>query len=62
MYEPESPCIRHCCLNQEDTCIGCFRTLQEIKAWSAATPEEKQLILERAHNRKLNAVRTPNTK
>ncbi|MGB0915594.1 MAG: DUF1289 domain-containing protein, partial [Crocinitomicaceae bacterium] len=21
----KSPCIRNCCLNQKDICVGCFR-------------------------------------
>jgi len=40
-----SPCIRNCCLSQEDICLGCFRSLDEILCWGAATDQKKQQIL-----------------
>ena len=40
-----SPCIRHCCLNDKDVCMGCFRTLDEIKDWQSKTDSEKIAIL-----------------
>lgn len=51
----ESPCIRNCCLNEQDVCIGCFRSLEEIKQWHRATQSEKQEILTTAQNRKLTS-------
>ena len=54
--QPESPCIRHCCLDNNDTCLGCFRTLDEILAWHSASAEQKQQILNQCQNRK-NAQR-----
>jgi predicted Fe-S protein YdhL (DUF1289 family) len=48
----ESPCIRNCCLNDDDICLGCGRSLREITAWSAATDEGKKLILEAAAERR----------
>ncbi|CRZ55407.1 Predicted Fe-S protein [Vibrio cholerae] len=41
----KSPCVRHCCLDDKDICIGCGRTLDEIRRWSSATNSEKQEIL-----------------
>ncbi|ENM3943723.1 DUF1289 domain-containing protein [Vibrio cholerae] len=41
----KSPCVRHCCLDDKDICIGCGRTLDEICRWSSATNSEKQEIL-----------------
>ena len=41
-----SPCIDTCCLNEEDICLGCFRSLEEILAWRAATDTQKQLFLD----------------
>ncbi len=41
----KSPCVRHCCLDDKDICIGCGRTLDEICRWSNATNSEKQKIL-----------------
>ncbi|BCK05086.1 DUF1289 domain-containing protein [Vibrio cholerae] len=41
----KSPCVRHCCLDDKDICIGCGRTLDEICRWSSVTNSEKQDIL-----------------
>ncbi|MGQ4547729.1 DUF1289 domain-containing protein [Vibrio cholerae] len=41
----KSPCVRHCCLDDKDICIGCGRTLDEICRWSSAINSEKQEIL-----------------
>ncbi len=54
----QSPCIRNCCLNDNDICVGCYRSLQEITQWSAARDEVKLIILERAKQRK-QAARPP---
>jgi predicted Fe-S protein YdhL (DUF1289 family) len=48
----QSPCVRNCCLNDEDTCLGCFRSLEEIKLWSLANGEERLLILQNARRRR----------
>lgn len=42
---PASPCVRNCCLDQRDVCVGCFRTLREIRDWYTAGAEERQQIL-----------------
>jgi uncharacterized protein len=47
----ESPCVRNCCLNDDDVCLGCRRTLHEIMHWQASTNEEKLAILKRAEAR-----------
>ncbi|GAB3645715.1 DUF1289 domain-containing protein [Ramlibacter alkalitolerans] len=49
-----SPCISVCRIDAASgTCEGCYRTLDEIAAWSRATEEEKRAIwdrlLQRAH-------------
>ncbi|WP_082768727.1 DUF1289 domain-containing protein [Paraglaciecola hydrolytica] len=48
----ESPCIRNCCLNNEDVCLGCFRTLNEILQWSELSSETKQQVLTNCLTRK----------
>lgn len=48
----ESPCVRNCCLNDEDICLGCFRSLQEITRWGTLDDHGKQLILESVAQRK----------
>jgi uncharacterized protein len=49
----ESPCVRNCCLNDADICVGCFRSLAEITRWSVAGNEAKMQILKKAAERRL---------
>lgn len=48
----EKPCIRECCLTQEDVCVGCFRTLDNMRIWHKASQEEKKEMLDKAKQRK----------
>ena len=47
-----SPCLRTCCLNDKDICLGCFRSLPEILSWSKADAATRQQILLSAEQRK----------
>jgi predicted Fe-S protein YdhL (DUF1289 family) len=47
-----SPCVRNCCLDDDDICMGCFRSLQEIIAWGSASDDQRRRILEQARLRK----------
>ena len=42
----ESPCIRKCTLDDDDICVGCFRSLDEICAWGDASNEQRRQMLE----------------
>lgn len=43
-----SPCRQICQIDRNSThCIGCLRTLDEIRDWSIMTAEEKQAVLAR---------------
>lgn len=48
-----SPCIRNCCLNTKDICLGCFRHIDEILVWGKASFNEKEVILQRVASRKI---------
>ena len=48
-----SPCVRNCCLDENDVCIGCGRTVEEIIHWGDADNNERLQILETAKIRKL---------
>lgn len=48
----DSPCVRNCCLDQNDVCLGCFRTLEEITQWSQIDNSGKQKILRSAQLRR----------
>jgi len=47
-----SPCIRHCTLDDDDICLGCFRSIEDICAWGGADDDERRRILERAAARR----------
>ncbi|WP_080928293.1 DUF1289 domain-containing protein [Pseudoalteromonas luteoviolacea] len=49
---PASPCIRNCCLDDQDICVGCLRSIDEIIGWSNKSTQEKQTILERCELRR----------
>lgn len=47
----ESPCIRNCCLDPQDVCLGCGRHIDEITGWHQASDDERQQIKQRAAER-----------
>ncbi|MGR9013447.1 MAG: DUF1289 domain-containing protein [Gammaproteobacteria bacterium] len=49
-----SPCVRNCCLNEEDVCLGCFRSIAEIMQWSNATEQQKQKIINLVNMRRID--------
>ncbi len=52
MQQVSSPCIRQCCLNESDVCIGCGRLLSEILKWSDTKANDQQQIVELAKKRR----------
>lgn len=48
----QSPCVRNCCLDEEDVCLGCGRTLDEIRTWSSLEEAKRREILELAEARR----------
>ncbi|MFO7553427.1 MAG: DUF1289 domain-containing protein [Haliea sp.] len=51
--ELASPCISVCLLNEDDICLGCYRSAAEITDWFMADPAGKHDILSRARDRRL---------
>jgi len=47
-----SPCVRNCCLDEQDVCMGCGRSLDEIRVWSESGDAERVKILERSTQRR----------
>jgi predicted Fe-S protein YdhL (DUF1289 family) len=43
--EITSPCVRNCCLDEQDICLGCNRSIDEIMAWRKLNAEAKQKVL-----------------
>ena len=50
--EPLSPCISVCLLDEQDICVGCFRSAAEVTDWFMASAEEKREILRRTEERR----------
>ena len=47
-----SPCIAICQLGPEDLCVGCLRSMDEIRDWPIMTAEEKRTVLANIETRK----------
>lgn len=50
--EPESPCVNICRMDTDNRyCVGCWRTLDEIRLWSSMSPEERHRVLDELADR-----------
>ncbi|WP_166839043.1 DUF1289 domain-containing protein [Rheinheimera pleomorphica] len=47
----DSPCVRNCCLDQQDICLGCGRSVEEIIEWHSANLLRRTQILQLAQAR-----------
>lgn len=47
----KSPCVSICLLNDDDVCVGCYRTGEEITEWGAYSNDERREVLVRSHER-----------
>ena len=48
----KSPCKNICVLDQDnDYCIGCFRTIEEISKWQMLSYIDKERIIEQCKTR-----------
>jgi predicted Fe-S protein YdhL (DUF1289 family) len=52
--EIQSPCVRNCCLDDKDMCLGCYRAIDEILIWGQADDKKKREILVLCGSRKKN--------
>jgi predicted Fe-S protein YdhL (DUF1289 family) len=52
---PPSPCISVCTIDEKTGwCLGCARTIDEIRDWLIMTPEQKQALLAVLNERQKN--------
>jgi predicted Fe-S protein YdhL (DUF1289 family) len=51
-----SPCVRNCCLDDDDICLGCFRSVEEIKEWTIVDDHRRRVILQNATQRRAFAL------
>ncbi|PAV48320.1 hypothetical protein CK486_07615 [Pseudomonas sp. HAR-UPW-AIA-41] len=49
---PASPCVRQCCLDAQDICLGCGRSLSEILEWGPADAARRHAICAAAQTRR----------
>ncbi len=49
-----SPCISICKLDKHNICVGCFRSVNEIRNWYTLDNDGKKKILENVEQRKVN--------
>ena len=47
----KSPCVAICALDENDVCIGCYRTGQEITDWGEMDNEKKRAVLKKVAQR-----------
>lgn len=49
---PPSPCISVCTIDEQTGwCLGCARTIDEIRDWIVMMPDQKQTLLEQLAER-----------
>lgn len=53
-----SPCVSICCLDENDICIGCYRSGDEICAWSGLNNDQRRAVLEQVAVREKASGRT----
>ena len=46
-----SPCISVCLLDNNDVCVGCYRTADEITEWMSCDDDAKMAILKKCAER-----------
>jgi len=49
----KSPCVAVCALDEDDICLGCYRTADEITDWFMASDDERRAIVTRSEQRRL---------
>lgn len=51
-----SPCVSICALDEQDVCIGCHRTGDEILRWTQMSNEERRQVLAEVAEREQKAL------
>ena len=46
-----SPCVSICSLDENDICVGCYRSATEIVDWLASSEAERREVLKRCAQR-----------
>lgn len=51
-----TPCVDNCCLDENDICLGCGRSITEITGWGMYSDEQKKTVLTLSQARLNNAT------
>lgn len=51
-----SPCVRLCTLDEAGVCLGCFRSIGEIKAWGGQNADGRRAVIAQAERRRAQAA------
>ena len=46
-----SPCVRKCCLDEADVCVGCGRNIDEICNWTKFSEQQRLALIDVAKKR-----------
>lgn len=49
---PPSPCVAICRLDEREICVGCYRTLEEIRRWRDLGASERLAVIAFAADRR----------
>lgn len=47
----KSPCVHICCLDEQDICLGCYRSCDEITQWGGMSNEERKDVMKKVAER-----------
>ncbi|AZZ93430.1 DUF1289 domain-containing protein [Hahella sp. KA22] len=51
-----SPCVSICALDEDEICIGCHRSVEEIAGWSRMSNEQRMDVLKKVADRERKSV------
>ncbi len=51
-----SPCVNICALDENDLCVGCYRTGEEITRWGHYSDDERREVLQKVAVREQTAM------
>ncbi|MDE8602371.1 DUF1289 domain-containing protein [Marinomonas sp. RSW2] len=47
----KSPCVNLCLLNEDDVCVGCYRTGKEITLWGGMNKASQLAVMKKVRER-----------
>ena len=51
-----SPCVSICALDDNNVCLGCYRSGEEISRWGELSNDEKRAVMEKVCERERAAM------